>query len=89
MKLKFKQQQYQHDAAMTAVRCFQGQSKGVRKEIVGRTIDPHALRGMEVSIDEIFSNKKLDLTAEQFLIFSLTELRSLPNRTLLHLLSLK
>ncbi len=37
MKLKFKQQQYQSDATMVVVNCFEGQNKGERKEIVGRT----------------------------------------------------
>jgi type III restriction enzyme len=58
MKLKFKQQQYQADATMAVVNCFIGQSKGERKELVGR----YGLFG-----DEIFSNKKLDLTSEELL----------------------
>lgn len=58
MKLKFKQQQYQSDATMAVVNCFIGQSKGERKELVGR----YGLFG-----DEIFSNKKLDLTHEELL----------------------
>ncbi len=67
MKLIFKHQQYQHDAAMAAVECFSGQSKGYRKEVVGRTIDPHGLPGMAAAVDEIFSNKKLELTEEEIL----------------------
>jgi hypothetical protein len=31
MKLIFKQQQYQTDATMAVVNCFEGQSKGYRK----------------------------------------------------------
>jgi type III restriction enzyme len=67
MKLKFKQQQYQHDATMAVVQCFAGQIKGYRKETIGRTFDRHALPGMDVRIDEIFSNKKLDLTEDEIL----------------------
>lgn len=58
MKLKFKQQQYQSDAAMAVVNCFIGQAKGERKELVGRN---------GLFSDEIFSNKKLDLTVEELL----------------------
>lgn len=67
MKLQFKQQSYQTDAAMAVVRCFDGQGKGFRKEVVGRTIDPHALPGMEVKVEEIFSNKKLEISESNIL----------------------
>ena len=56
MKLKFKQQQYQRDATMAVVNCFGGQNKGERKEIIGRT---------GLFIDEIFSNKKIELAEEE------------------------
>jgi len=52
MKLIFKQQPYQTDATMAVVRCFEGQSKGFRKEVIGRT---------ELFTEEIFSNKKLEI----------------------------
>jgi len=52
MKLIFKQQPYQTDATMAVVRCFEGQSKGFRKEVVGRT---------GLFTEEIFSNKKLEI----------------------------
>ena len=58
MKLKFKQQQYQADATDAVVRCFAGQTKGKRKEIVGRT---------GLFADEIYSNKKLELTESDIL----------------------
>jgi len=58
MKLIFKQQQYQNDAAMAVVNCFKGQTKGERKEIIGRT---------GLFIEEIFSNKKLGLAEEEIL----------------------
>ncbi len=56
MKLKFKQQQYQRDATMAVVNCFGGQNKGERKEIIGRT---------RLFVDEIFSNKKIELAEEE------------------------
>ena len=58
MKLKFKQQQYQNDATMAVVNCFGGQNKGKRKEIIGRT---------GLFVEEIFSNKKLELAEEEIL----------------------
>ncbi len=58
MKLKFKQQQYQYDATMAVVNCFAGQKKGERKELVGRT---------GFLTEEIFSNRKLDVTPEEIL----------------------
>ncbi len=58
MKLKFKQQQYQADAANAVVRVFTGQDKGYRKETVGRA---------ELFANEIFSNKKLELGGERIL----------------------
>jgi type III restriction enzyme len=72
MKLKFKQQQYQADATMAVVKCFEGQSKGYRKEIVGRkTVDKGLFGkgeyGKEIEIEEIFSNKKLQLSNEEIL----------------------
>lgn len=58
MKLKFKQQHYQHDAAMAVVNCFIGQSKGERKELISRT---------GLFSYEIFSNSKLALTKQELL----------------------
>ena len=58
MKLKFKQQQFQHDATMAVVNCFAGQAKGERRELVGRT---------GFLPEEIFSNKKIELTTEELL----------------------
>ena len=56
MKLKFKQQQYQNDAAMAVVNCFKGQKKGKRKDIVKRT---------RYSVYEIFSNRAIEPGAEE------------------------
>ena len=51
MKLIFKQQQYQTDAVSNLVRVFSGQTKGTRKEVVGRE---------GTYVQEIFSNKKIE-----------------------------
>jgi len=67
MKLKFKQQPYQTDATMAVVRCFEGQSKGFRKEVVGRHIIDHGLHGCETITEEVFSNKKLELSNGEIL----------------------
>ena len=67
MKLQFKQQPYQTDATMAVVRCFEGQGKGFRKEVVGRTVDANALPGMNVKVDEIFSNKRLEIPESDIL----------------------
>jgi type III restriction enzyme len=58
MKLKFKQQAYQSDAAMAVVDCFTGQSHGYRKE----TISKYSL-----TREEMFANKKLELNVEELL----------------------
>jgi hypothetical protein len=67
MKLQFKQQPYQTDATMAVVRCFEGQSKGFRKEVIGRETLDHGLFGTEVKVEEIFSNKKLEITEADIL----------------------
>jgi len=56
MELEFKQQQFQTDATMAVINCFIGQPKGERQELVGR---------YGFFIDEIFSNKKLELTSDE------------------------
>jgi type III restriction enzyme len=58
MKLQFKHQQYQTDAASAVVQCFLGQSKGLRKEVAGRT---------GFVAHEIFSNKKIEITDSDIL----------------------
>jgi len=67
MKLIFKQQPYQTDATMAVVRCFEGQSKGFRKEVISRKTLDHGLFGTEVKVEEIFSNKKLEITESDIL----------------------
>jgi type III restriction enzyme len=62
MKLQFKYQQYQTDATSAVVRCFEGQRKGGRKDIVSRKTIDRGLFGTEIEVEEIFSNKKLEIT---------------------------
>ncbi|HKL86175.1 MAG TPA: DEAD/DEAH box helicase family protein, partial [Treponemataceae bacterium] len=58
MKLIFKQQAYQNDAAMAVVRCFEGQTSGFRTETIERK---------EHFVSEIFSNKKLTISENEIL----------------------
>jgi len=58
MKLQFKHQQYQTDAADAITRVFSGQSKGHRKETVSRD---------KTIVDEIFSNKKIEIGEHEIL----------------------
>ena len=67
MKLKFKQQAYQTDATNAVVDCFIGQTKWYRKDIADRRIIDDNLLGKRVEIDEIFSNKKLEITEDKLL----------------------
>ena len=61
MKLQFKHQQYQSDATSAVVRCFEGQRKGDRKEVVSRKTIDRGLFGTDIKVEEIFSNKKLEI----------------------------
>ncbi|BFT94451.1 MAG: DEAD/DEAH box helicase family protein [Minisyncoccus archaeiphilus] len=67
MKLKFKQQQYQAEATNAVVRVFAGQEKGFRKETVGRSISNRGGLFEQNIIEEIFSNKKLNIGEEKIL----------------------
>jgi len=67
VKLKFKQQAYQTDATNAVVDCFIGQTKWYRKDIADRRIIDDNLLGKRVEIDEIFSNKKLEITEDKLL----------------------
>lgn len=67
MKLQFKHQQYQADATSAVVRCFEGQRKGGRKEVVSRKTIDHELFGTDIKVEEIFSNKKLEITDSDIL----------------------
>ena len=64
MKLKFKQQKYQNDAAQVVVDCFIGQTKGKRKELLSRGIEI----GQTSLIEDIaFSNKTIELPGSDIL----------------------
>jgi len=67
MKLKFKQHQYQTDATNAVVNIFSGQTKWYRKDIVGRWIKDKWTLFEEKVVNEIFSNKKLELTENDIL----------------------
>lgn len=67
MKLKFKNEQYQAEAAMAVVNCFKAQTKGFRKETVGREVIDNGFFGKKAEISEIFSNKKIELAEEDIL----------------------
>ena len=66
MKLKFKQQQYQDDAVMAIVNCFQGQEKGTRKDLIARytkTLNKGTLIEKAEDIEIIsFGNHPITLT---------------------------
>ena len=62
MKLKFKQHQYQTDATNAVVDIFSGQTKWLRKDIVGRGIEDKWTLLEKLTTHEIFSNKKLEIT---------------------------
>ena len=69
MKLKFKQQKYQEDACMSVVKCFEGQSKGDRKNLIDRR---HFIRNegtfWEEEVDEeviSYGNKKIEILDEE------------------------
>jgi type III restriction enzyme len=67
MKLKFKQQQYQTDATNAVVNCFIGQTKWFRKDIMDRKIIDDNLLGKRIEIEEMFSNKPLEISGEALL----------------------
>ncbi|MBS8122293.1 DEAD/DEAH box helicase family protein, partial [Candidatus Vampirococcus lugosii] len=67
MKLKFKEQQYQTDASNTVVNCFLGQTKGLDKSIGDRQIIDYGVAGKQTYVEDLFSNKKLEITPEQIL----------------------
>lgn len=65
MKLKFKQQQYQNDATESVIKCFEGQSKGNRRDLFDRRIvtkDQGTFFEQTVEEEFItFGNKKIEL----------------------------
>lgn len=66
MKLKFKQQQYQEDAVMSVVNCFEGQKKGSRKDLLARftrTTDKGTLLEKTEEVEIVsFGNHPITLT---------------------------
>lgn len=67
MKLKFKYQKYQEDAALSIIKCFNGQPKGERKDLLERAIIDKDL--LSERLEEIygFSNKKLEISYDNIL----------------------
>lgn len=68
MKLKFKKQQYQEDAALAIVKCFEGQPKGSRQDLIGRREKKIDLTNWnQNSVEDIisFGNNKIMLTSEE------------------------
>lgn len=69
MKLKFKKQQYQENAAGAVVKCFEGQSNGNRRDIIDRRhyIANEGTMWEEVIDEDVisFGNKKIELSSEE------------------------
>lgn len=69
MKLKFKKQQYQENAAQAVVKCFEGQSSGNRRDIIDRKhyIANEGTIWEEVIDEDVisFGNKKIELSSEE------------------------
>lgn len=67
MKLKFKKQQYQEDASLSVVKCFEGQPKGTRQDLIGRREKKIDITNWkESSVEDIisFGNNKILLSSE-------------------------
>ena len=72
MKLKFKRQQYQEDAAQAVVDCFAGQRNGISKNLLDRVY--HSSKGKQLEIGQSaddyvediisFGNNKLNITSD-------------------------
>ncbi len=69
MKLKFKKQQYQENAAQAVVKCFEGQSNGNRRDIIDRRhyIANEGTIWEEVIDEDVisFGNKKIELSSDE------------------------
>lgn len=68
MKLKFKKQQYQEDAALSIVKCFEGQPKGTRHDLVGRRENKIDITNWNQNFVEdiiFFGNNKILLAQEE------------------------
>ena len=67
MKLKFKKQQYQEDASLSVVKCFEGQPKGVRQDLIGRREKKIDITNWnENAVEDIFSfgNNRIVITGD-------------------------
>jgi len=69
MKLKFKKQQYQEDAALAVIKCFEGQTPGKREKIIDRRqyIQNEGTFWEEEVVEEViaFGNKKIELSNDE------------------------
>ncbi len=69
MKLKFKKQQYQENAAQSVVKCFEGQSNGSRRDIIDRrhyVADKGTIWEKEIDEEVVsFGNKKIELSSDE------------------------
>lgn len=69
MKLKFKKQQYQENAAQAVVKCFEGQSNGNRRDTIDRRhyiVNEGTIWEEEIDEDVIaFGNKKIELSLDE------------------------
>ena len=68
MKLKFKKQQYQEDAALSIVKCFEGQPKGTRQDLIGRREKKIDLTNWnQNSVEDIisFGNNRILITGDE------------------------
>lgn len=67
MKLKFKKQQYQEDASLSVVKCFEGQPKAIRQDLIGRREKKIDLTNWnKSSVEDIisFGNNRIMITRE-------------------------
>ena len=67
MKLKFKKQQYQEDASLSVVKCFEGQPKAIRQDLIGRRERKIDLTNWnKSSVEDIisFGNNRIMITRE-------------------------
>ena len=69
MKLQFKKQQYQEDAAQSVIKCFEGQSNGNIRSVIGKrhcVINEGTMWEEEINEDIIsFGNRSIELSSEE------------------------
>ena len=67
MKLKFKKQKYQEDASLSVVKCFAGQPKGIRQDLIGRREKKIDITNWKDNTTEdivSFGNNRISITRE-------------------------